>query len=71
MVLRRDLRAAVARLNHQLPAKAVEEAIAKLTHLDFSRSLLQHNQEFYKYIRDGVPVSYRDARASFAMPRRG
>ena len=28
---------------------------------DFSRSLLQHNQDFYRFIRDGVPVSYRDA----------
>ena len=49
------------RLNPQLPPAAVEEAVQKLTRHDFSRSLLQHNQEFYKFIRDGVPVSYRDA----------
>jgi type I restriction enzyme R subunit len=60
-VLTRDLRAAIIRLNPQLPAPAVEEAIGKLTSYDVSRSLLQHNQEFYKYIRNGVPVSYRDA----------
>jgi type I restriction enzyme R subunit len=61
VVLVRDLRAALERLNPQLPAEAFSEAIQKLTRVDFSRSLLQHNQEFYKYIRDGVPVGYRDA----------
>jgi type I restriction enzyme R subunit len=60
VVLRRDLRNAIAQLNPELPAKAVEEAVGKLTHHDFSRSLLQHNQSFYKMIREGVPVSYLD-----------
>ncbi len=61
VVLKRDLRAAITRLNPLLPEKAVEEAITKLTHHDFSRALAQHNQAFHKMIRDGVPVSYRDA----------
>jgi type I restriction enzyme, R subunit len=61
VVLKWDLRAAVTRLNPQLPEKAVEEAVTKLTHHDFSRALPQHNQTFHKMIRDGVPVSYRDA----------
>ncbi len=61
IVLTRDLRTALQRLNKELPTSAIEEAIAKLTRHDFARSLLQHNQEFYKLIRDGVPVSYRDA----------
>ncbi len=60
VVLVRDLRSALVRLNPQLPPAAVEEAINQLTHHDFSRSLLQHNQAFYQLIRDGVPVSYRD-----------
>ena len=59
VVLVRDLRAALARLNLQLPSGAIDEAVAKLSHHDFSRTLLQHNQAFYKLIRDGVPVSYR------------
>ncbi|MDM7948287.1 type I restriction endonuclease subunit R [Hydrogenophaga sp.] len=61
-VLVRDLRAALVRLNPDLPAPAIEEAITKLTHHEFSRSLLQHNQAFHKLMRDGVPVSYRNAR---------
>lgn len=60
VVLTRDLRAAMTRLNPRLPADAITEAVQTLTRHDFSRSLLQHNQEFYHFIRDGVPVSYRD-----------
>src|SRR5712664_1199551 len=61
VVLTRDLRAALLQLNRQLPSTAIDEAIQKLTRHDFTRSLQQQNEEFYKYIRDGVPVSYRDA----------
>lgn len=61
VVLVRDLRAALNRLNPQLPPAAIESAVAQLTQHDHARSLLQHNQGFYKLLRDGVPVSYRDA----------
>ena len=61
VVLVRDLRAALVRLNPALPEAAINEAVLKLTHHDYSRSLLQHNQAFHKLVRDGVPVSYRDA----------
>ncbi len=60
VVLKRDLRAAVARLNPELPAGVREEAVAKLTRHDFSRSLMQHNEEFHRWMRDGVPVDFRD-----------
>lgn len=59
-VLAPDLRAAMKRLNPDLPESAREEAFHKLTQVDFSKSLAQHNQTFFKYIRDGVPVSWRD-----------
>ncbi len=64
VVLVRDLRAALVRLNPALPEAAINEAVAKLTHHDYSRSLLQHNQAFHKLVRDGVPVSYRDAQGA-------
>jgi type I restriction enzyme R subunit len=60
VVLTRDLRATIIRLHPELSEKAVDDAIEKLTRQDFSRSTLQHNQAFYGYIRNGVPVSYRD-----------
>lgn len=61
VVLVRDLRAALKRLNPDLPAAALEQAIEKLIRIDFARSLIQHNREFYGFIRDGVPVEWRDA----------
>ena len=61
VVLVRDLRAALARLNPDLPESAREQAVEKITRIDFARSLIQHNRECYGFIRDGVPVEWRDA----------
>ena len=61
-VLTRDLRAALERLNPELPDKAIEEAVRALTVFDVSRTLVQHNRDFYRLVRGGVPVTYRDAR---------
>lgn len=60
-VLARDLRAALKRLNPDLPAHAIDDALRALTVHDFSRSLIQHNQDFARAIRNGVPISWRDA----------
>jgi type I restriction enzyme R subunit len=60
-VLVRDLRAAFARLNPDLPESAREQAIERLTRIDFARSVIQHNRECYGFIRGGVPVEWRDA----------
>jgi type I restriction enzyme R subunit len=60
VVLVCDLRAALERLNPDLPASAREQAIEKLTSIDSARSLVQHNHEFYDFIRTGVPVEWRD-----------
>ncbi|MBW1784591.1 MAG: type I restriction endonuclease subunit R, partial [Deltaproteobacteria bacterium] len=62
IVLTRDLRAAIERLNPELPEKAVDEAVQEFTRQDFTRSTLQLNQAFFRYIRDGIPVSYRDGK---------
>src|SRR5215472_17027080 len=50
-VLKRDLRAALNRLNPKLPESAREEAFRKLTVVNFARSLVQHNREFDRFIR--------------------
>lgn len=60
VVLTRDLRAAIKRLNAYLPDSAVEDAVRKLTQYNFARSTIQHNQEFYSWMRDGVPVTFKD-----------
>lgn len=59
-VLTRDLRAAVERLNPELPEAAIDDVVRSVTAQDFSRSLIQHNQDFARMIRNGVPVSWRD-----------
>ena len=60
-VLTRDLRAALERLNPELPPSAIDDALRALTVHDFSRSMVQHNQDFSRLLRNGVPVAYRDA----------
>ena len=60
VVLVRDLRVALERLNPHLPESAREQAVEKITRIDFARSLIQHNREYYGFIRDGVPVEWRD-----------
>ena len=59
-VLTRDLRAALERLNPDLPASAADDVIRELTVYDVSRSMVQHNRDFYRLIRGGVAVQYRD-----------
>jgi type I restriction enzyme R subunit len=60
-VLTRDLRAALQRLNPALPGSAIDDAIRQITVWDVSRSMVQHNRDFYRLLRGGVPVEYRDA----------
>ena len=58
VLLKRDLRDALERLNPGHPEKAYTDAIAQLEQTSSSKTLLQHNQEKYKLIRDGIRVSY-------------
>ena len=55
-VLTRDLRAALERLNPDLPAAAIDDAMRALTVHDFGRSMVQHNQDFSRLIR-GAHIS--------------
>ncbi|MCL6582688.1 MAG: type I restriction endonuclease subunit R [bacterium] len=63
VVLERRLRDALARLNPQVPADALEEAFRKLTRPD-SPSLLVNNHIIHKYLIEGVPVEYPRADGS-------
>ncbi|MHB1371628.1 MAG: type I restriction endonuclease, partial [Pseudomonadaceae bacterium] len=69
VVLVRDLRSAMARLNPDLPEPAREEAVERLTRVDYARSLLQHNRELHGFVRDGVPVEWRDDRGEICYAR--
>lgn len=60
-ILTRDLHAALVRLNQDLPGEAIDKVLRGLTVYDVSRSMEQHNRDFYRLLRNGVPVSYHDA----------
>ena len=60
-VLTRDLHTALERLNPDLPTTAIDDVIRDLTVYDISRSMVQQNRDFYRLLRGGVPVEYRDA----------
>ena len=58
VVLEYRLRQALARLNPEVPADALEEAFRKLTRPD-SPSLVANNHTLHKYLVEGVPVEYQ------------
>ena len=59
VILADRLRAAVERLNPQVPAHAVDQAMGQLLQPRTAMSLVAANREMDGLIRDGVPVTYR------------
>ena len=60
VVLTRYLRDAINRLNPNVSIDAVDIAIEEITRDRSSLSPLKANQEIYKLLKDGVPVTYQD-----------
>jgi len=60
VILADRLRAALARLNPQLPAEALDDAFRKLTRAD-APDLMLHNRAVHRMLVDGVTVEYRTA----------
>ncbi|MBD3368241.1 MAG: DEAD/DEAH box helicase, partial [Candidatus Eisenbacteria bacterium] len=60
VVLERRLRDALARLNPDLPAEAMEEALRKLLRVE-GPDLVARNRTFHRLLVDGVTIEYRDA----------
>lgn len=56
VIIRPILQNRLERLNPNLPASAIAEALEQLTATRLDRSALLANQEMYGLIRDGVPV---------------
>ena len=57
-ILRRALRAAIARLNPILPDGAVDEVLAQVCDVTFAGDLLSENRRLHGLMRDGVPVTF-------------
>ena len=62
VVLVRPLRERLAALNPGLPDEAYEDAVRGITATAASQSIVAANREKYDLLRDGVPVTYRDAK---------
>jgi len=60
VVLVRRLRDALSRINHDLPAEAIEDAFRKLTRPE-GADLATCNRAVHRLLVDGVTVEYRDA----------
>lgn len=60
VVIRRDVDAALRRLNPGLPDEAYREALAQVLADDITKSLEQMNEDKYRLLKDGVQVRYRD-----------
>lgn len=57
VLLRPRFKAALKRLNPWMSKKQLEEALLKMTEHVSSASLMQINEQKYRYIRDGIPVT--------------
>ena len=60
VVLTRNLRTALTKLNKGLPEAAYEEAMRQITEVSASQTIIVANREKYDLLRDGVQVTYRD-----------
>ena len=69
VVLRRDLRAALIKLNHDLPENAYDEAIRQLTEISASQNITAANREKYELLRNGVQVTYRNEKNDLTKQR--
>jgi type I restriction enzyme R subunit len=65
VVLEDRLRAALQRMNPEIPDEALEDAYRRLTRAD-AQSLLERNRSLHRLIVDGVNVEYRRADGSIA-----
>jgi hypothetical protein len=68
VILTRDLRAALERLNPDLPTDAVQKALDALTRDRSAMSIVQANRELYTLVREGVKLVLRE-RVGDAQPR--
>jgi type I restriction enzyme R subunit len=60
VVLVGRLRAAIARINPELPAEAIERVIDEVRRIDFPTDPVRDHQAFHELLINGVPVTWTD-----------
>ena len=63
------VREAAIRLNPDIPAKAIDDALEKLLDRRQAMSLVAANQEIYNLLRDGIPVEFDNAKGQKQQER--
>src|ERR1051325_2100730 len=58
VVLLPRLRRSIARLNRNIPEEAQEQAVRTVQRIN-SPELITNNEQFHRYLTDGIPVQYR------------
>lgn len=69
VVLTRTLRFKIEELNPGLPATAYDDAVRQVVTVSASQTLAATNREKYELIKDGVRVSFRDAKDELVRQR--
>ena len=69
VVLRREVDAALRRLNPGLPDEAYQDALAQVMKDDLTKTLVQMNEDKYRLVLDRVEVKYRDETGKMAEAR--
>ncbi len=60
VVLKKDLRSSLIKLNENLPEECIEHAISELSKSRVSLSPIMANKELYQIIKNGVPVTFQN-----------
>lgn len=69
IVLRRDLLAALVRLNPGLPETAYQDAVRIITETSASQNITAANKDKYALLRDGVQVAFRNSQGELVKER--
>ncbi|MBT1073948.1 type I restriction endonuclease subunit R [Geobacter grbiciae] len=69
VVLTRTLRTKIEELNPGLPATAYEDAVRQIVTVSASQTLAATNREKYELIKDGVQVTFRNAKGERVRER--
>jgi len=69
VILLDRVRTVAVRLNPDLPAKAIKEALERLMDRRLALSLVVANEEVYHLLRDGIPVEFDDAQGQRQQKR--
>ncbi|MDD2316442.1 MAG: type I restriction endonuclease [Desulfobacterales bacterium] len=65
----RTPRTKIEELNPELPATAYDDAVRQIVAVSASRAMAATNREKYELIKDGVPVTFRNAKGERVKER--